>query len=89
MAKVLCSAIFVSGRDQAEAVAHAPSTSSSAKPDSISNVEIDRQRKLVRITLAGRITREAKLYGDQGCIIHQPGLDTVHFKPVKVTQRPG
>ena len=32
-----------------------------------------------------RITREAKLYGDQGCIIHQPGRDSVFFKPVRVT----
>jgi CubicO group peptidase (beta-lactamase class C family) len=35
--------------------------------------------------VANRITREAKLYGDQGCIIHQPGRDTVYFKPVPVT----
>ena len=88
-AKVHCSAIFVSGRDQAEAVAHAPVNFLVPKPASISNVEIDRQRKLVRVTFAGRITREAKLYGDQGCVIHQPGLHTVHFKPVKVTSSLG
>jgi len=39
----------------------------------------------VRVTLANRITREAKLYGDQGCVIHQPGRDTVFFTPVRVT----
>ena len=37
------------------------------------------------MTLASRITREAKLYGDQGCVIHQPGRDSVFFKPVTVT----
>ena len=55
------------------------------KLDSISDVHVDRQRKLVRLTVAGRITREAKLYGDQGCVIHQPGLDSVFFTPVRVT----
>ena len=52
--------------------------------DSITKFEVDRQRKLVRLTVANRITREAKLYGDQGCIIHQPGRDSVFFKPVRV-----
>jgi CubicO group peptidase (beta-lactamase class C family) len=86
-AKVLCSALFVSGRDEAQAVAMMPAIFLAAKRDSISKVEIDRDRKVVRLTLAGRITREAKLYGDQGCIIHQPGIDTVHFTPVKVTSK--
>jgi CubicO group peptidase (beta-lactamase class C family) len=53
--------------------------------DSITNVAVDRQRKLVHLTVANRITREAKLYGDQGCVIHQPGRDSVFFKPVRVT----
>ncbi|MDQ3697338.1 MAG: hypothetical protein M3373_04850 [Gemmatimonadota bacterium] len=76
-AKVLCSALFVSGRDEAEARAHVAPYFLGAKLDSITAFEIDRQRKLVRLTLANRITREAKLYGDQGCVIHQPGRDTV------------
>jgi CubicO group peptidase (beta-lactamase class C family) len=53
------------------------------KVDSLS-VSVDRSRQLVRVTLANRITREAKRYGDQGCIIHQPGTDTIHFSPVAV-----
>jgi CubicO group peptidase (beta-lactamase class C family) len=56
-----------------------------SKLDSITDVHVDRQRKLVRLTLANRITREAKLYGDQGCVIHQPGKDSVFFTPVSVT----
>ncbi|MEO8452736.1 MAG: serine hydrolase [Gemmatimonadota bacterium] len=89
VAKVLCSAIFVSGREEGPSIAFAPVFFLAAKRDSISKVEIDRARKLARITLAGRITREAQFYGDQGCIIHQPGLDTVHFTPVRVTSRLG
>src|SRR5215217_8148025 len=83
-AKILCSALFVSGRDEAEARAHVTPYFIGAKLDSINEMHIDRQRKLVRLTVANRITREAKLYGDQGCIIHQPGHDSVFFKPVRV-----
>jgi CubicO group peptidase (beta-lactamase class C family) len=84
-AKILCSAIFVSGRDSAEARAHVTPYFLGPMIDSITKVEIDRGIRLVRLTVAGRITREAKLYGDQGCIIHQPGRDSVYFKPVRVT----
>jgi CubicO group peptidase (beta-lactamase class C family) len=86
-AKILCSAVFVSGRDTAEARAHVTSYFLGAKVDSITKVDVDRQRKLVRLTVAGRITREAKLYGDQGCIIHQPGRDSIYFRPVRVTTK--
>jgi CubicO group peptidase (beta-lactamase class C family) len=84
-AKILCSSLFVSGRDESEARAHLTSYFLGRKVDSITKVEVDRQRKLVRLTLADRVTREAKLYGDQGCVIHQPGRDTVFFTPVRVT----
>ena len=84
-AKVLCSALFVSGREEQEARANLSPYFLGARLDSISAVHVDRQRKLVRLTLANRITREAKQYGDQGCVIHQPGRDTVFFKPVRVT----
>ncbi|MGQ0701536.1 MAG: serine hydrolase domain-containing protein, partial [Gemmatimonadales bacterium] len=83
-AKVLCSALFVSGRDLAEARAHVASYFLRSKLDSITNIEVDRARKLVRVTLANRLTREAKRYGDQGCVIHQPGQDRVFFTPVPV-----
>ena len=83
-AKLLCSALFVSGRDSAEARAHVTPYFLGPMIDSITNVEVDRSRKLVRLTVANRITREAKLYGDQGCVIHQPGRDSVLFSPVRV-----
>src|SRR5688572_21885926 len=62
-AKILCSAVFVSNRDSAEALAHVTSYFLGPMVDSISRFEIDRQRKLVRLTVANRITRQAKLYG--------------------------
>jgi CubicO group peptidase (beta-lactamase class C family) len=84
-AKVLCSALFVSGRDQTEARRNVAPYFLGARLDSITDFQVDRQRKLVRLTLANRITREAKHYGDQGCVIHQPGKDSVYFTPVRVT----
>src|SRR5687768_13298978 len=84
-AKIFCSGIFVSGRDSAELRDHLTGYFLGRQLDSISRIEIDRTRKLVRITLANRVTREAKQYGDQGCIIHQPGKDSVYFTPVRVS----
>ena len=83
-AKVLCSAIFVSERDPAEARAHLAGYFLGPLIDSITDVHVDRQRRLVRLTVANRITREAKAYGDQGCVITQPGKDTVYFTPMRV-----
>ena len=83
-AKIICSALFVSGREQDEAVAHVTNYFIGNKVDSLS-VAVDRAKKIVRLTLANRITREAKYYRDQGCIIHQPGKDSIFFAPVKVT----
>jgi CubicO group peptidase (beta-lactamase class C family) len=86
-AKILCSALFVSGRDSAEARTHVTTYFIGNMLDSITRFEVDRQRKLVRLTVANRIAREAKLYGDHGCVIHQPGRDSVFFKPVRVATR--
>jgi hypothetical protein len=35
----------------------------------------------------GSVTRTAKFYGDQGCIIHQPDHDGIFFTPVQVKTR--
>jgi CubicO group peptidase (beta-lactamase class C family) len=83
-AKILCSSIFVSQRDEQEARRNLTGYFLGARLDSITT-QVDRARRTVRVTLAGRITREAKYYGDQGCIIHQPGRDSIHFAPVRVT----
>ena len=84
-AKILCSSLFVSGREEQEARAHLTDYFIADKLASITNVHVDRQRKLVRLTLDNRITREAQLYGDQGCVIHQPGRDSILFRPMQVT----
>jgi len=44
---------------------------------------VDRDARLARAALGG-ITREARYYGDQGCIIQNPAKPGIHFKPVPV-----
>jgi CubicO group peptidase (beta-lactamase class C family) len=83
-AKVLCSAVFVSGRDEQEAAKH--SGYWLMPPGEAEHVAftVDRDRKLVRMSLGG-VAREARYYGDQGCIIQQPGKSGIFFTPVPVT----
>lgn len=83
-AKILCSAVFVSGRDAEEAKKNSAYFLMAA-PDRERPVaaEVDRQARRVRVTV-NNITRTAAFYGDQGCVIHPPDHDGVHFTPVPV-----
>ncbi len=83
-AKVLCSAVFVSGRDVEEAKQNSAYFLMTA-PDRDKKIvaDVDRQAKRVRVTVED-VTRTAAFYGDQGCVIHPAGHDGVHFKPVPV-----
>jgi CubicO group peptidase (beta-lactamase class C family) len=85
-AKVLCSAVFVSNRDPAEAFKN---SGFFLFPDAERpgvTYAVDRAQKLVRMT-HGSITRTAKFYGDQGCIIHPDNHDGIYFTPVAVKTR--
>ena len=83
-AKILCSAVFVSGRDVDEARQNSASFLMNA-PDRAKPVavDVDRQHTRVRITI-DNITRTAAFYGDQGCVIHPLDHDGIHFTPVPV-----
>ena len=83
-AKILCSGVFVSGRapeDVARGSAYffMPRT----EQDQV-KWTVDREARLARASL-GTITREARYYGDQGCIIQNPASPGIHFTPVAVT----
>ena len=85
-AKILCSGVFVSSRtpeDVARGSAYffMPQT----EQDSV-KWTIDRRARLARASL-GAITREARYYGDQGCIIQNPDAPGIHFTPVAVRTR--
>ncbi|MEZ5291647.1 MAG: serine hydrolase [Vicinamibacterales bacterium] len=83
-AKILCSAVFVSGRDVEEARKNSAYFLMAAPDRELPvTVDVDRTAKRVRATVKG-ITRTAAFYGDQGCVIHPEGGDGIHFTPVPV-----
>jgi hypothetical protein len=77
-AKVLCSAVFVSGREPAEAFRNSGFFLFPDDQRAGVTYSGDRDRKLVRMT-HGATTRTAKLYGDQGCIIHPQNHDGIFY----------
>ena len=85
-AKVLCSAVFVSGRDEGEAFRNSGYFLFPEDKRAAVTFAVDRDRKLVRMT-HGTTTRTAKFYGDQGCIIHPENHDGIYFTPVAVKSR--
>ena len=85
-AKVLCSAVFVSGRDAAEAFRNSGYFLFPEDRRTGVTYTVDRDKKLVRMT-DGSVTRTARFYGDQGCIIHPQDHDGIFFTPVSVTTR--
>jgi CubicO group peptidase (beta-lactamase class C family) len=97
-AKVLCSGVFVSGREPDE-IKQNSAYFLMVEPDRKKPItaDIDRQAKRVRVTVdttdptaqsprggATAVTRTAAFYGDQGCVIHPADHDGVHFTPVPV-----
>ena len=81
-AKVLCSAVFVSARDPVEAARNSGDVLMASGRDKV-GWHVDREQKLVRMTLDG-VSREARFYGDQGCIIQRPDRPGISFRPVAV-----
>jgi CubicO group peptidase (beta-lactamase class C family) len=85
-AKILCSGVFVSGRTPEDvARGSAYFFMPQAEHDKV-QWTIDTKVKSARATL-GTITREARYYGDQGCIIQNPLRPGIHFKPTAVRTR--
>ncbi len=88
-AKLLCSAIFVTGTEEETAREHCRNVAvdliklpESDLPDITDS--IDYEEKMVRATLRNSLTRTAKFYGDQGCIIHPEDHNGIYFDPVPV-----
>jgi CubicO group peptidase (beta-lactamase class C family) len=84
-AKVLCSAVFVSGRELEDAKnVSGYFLVPEDERDEVTAIDVDRERKTVRVTLRESLTREARFYGDQGCVIIPEGQDGVFFQPTAV-----
>ena len=84
-AKIMCSAVFVTGLDPdfaAENVGYF--TSPYAQRAKVAKPVIDRINKAVHITLPNGVTRTAKHLGSQGCVTLPVGQNSVNFKPIAV-----
>lgn len=83
--KRLCSAVYVSGREVAEALENSATTFLGAKAqralaEGELRLEIDAERRMA-IGTWGPIETRAKFFGDQGCIILPEGSEQVFFTP--------
>ena len=85
-AKILCSAVFITGLDAdfaAENIGYF--TSDYDQRSKVTKREVDQEHKLVGLTLEDGVTRTAKYIGDQGCVTFPLGKDEIYFDPVDVT----
>ncbi|MFM7274626.1 MAG: serine hydrolase, partial [Gammaproteobacteria bacterium] len=88
-AKLLCTSLFVVGRDLRAAIDEdgafvEPPAARRAAEQAV----VDRQRQSVSLRLPGGVTRTARRYGDQGCVILPRGQDRVFFDPLPVRPAP-
>jgi CubicO group peptidase (beta-lactamase class C family) len=82
-AKILCSGVFVSGREPADVARGSAYFFMPRAEQEQVTYTIDREARAARATF-GATTREARQYGDQGCIIQNPASPGIHFTPVPV-----
>ncbi|HCK90561.1 MAG TPA: serine hydrolase [Gemmatimonadetes bacterium] len=84
-AKILCSGVFITGLDAADAAANVGGFISPFDERShVVDTVVDYEQELVALTLPDGVTRTAKRYENQGCVAHGIGEDSVHFVPTTV-----
>lgn len=84
-AKIMCSAIFITGLTPefaAENVGYF--TAPYAERANVSKPMVDYEKKSVSITLPNGVIRTAIYTGDQGCVCLAEGSNSLHFTPIKV-----
>jgi CubicO group peptidase (beta-lactamase class C family) len=81
-AKVLCSAVFLTGLDPADAAENVGYFSSPYE-DRVHVIDtvVDLSRQEVRLTLPSGVTRVARRYGSQGCVALPVGQDSIFYSP--------
>lgn len=87
-AKVMCSAVFITGLDPDFAAANVGGfTAPFAERAKMGKPVIDRANKTVSIPLPDGTQRTAKFFGSQGCIALPQGKTELNFKPVTVKSK--
>jgi len=82
-AKLLCSGIFVVGREKDEFIKNDLLRFPCFSWDDI-EVTVDQKRKSVTLTIEGIPQRTAVYNGDQGCTLLPRGIEDVYFKSVAI-----
>jgi hypothetical protein len=81
-ASVVCSAVFLQGRDPAEAGRNSTAfVVNDADRPTGDRVEVDRARREVRASARGGPVRVARVVGEVGCVTLPEGEDGIHFDP--------
>ncbi len=84
-AKILCSGVFITGLDAADAAENVGGfISPFDERRHVTDTVVDYERQMVSLTLPDGVTRTAKRYGNQGCVAHPIGVDSVYFTPSEV-----
>jgi CubicO group peptidase (beta-lactamase class C family) len=86
-AKVLCSAVFITGLDAEDAAANVGGfTSPFEERVHVVDTVVDYEAQRVSLTLPDGVTRTAKRYKNQGCVTSPIGEDSVYFTPTEVAR---
>jgi CubicO group peptidase (beta-lactamase class C family) len=84
-AKILCSAIFITGRSLASAAAEDGFfVSPPADRRQVTDTVVDTRVQSVTVALANGVHRTARRFGDQGCVTLPGGKDSVEFRPERI-----
>ena len=83
-AKVLCSAVFVTGLDPEFAAENIGYFTGPYEERAKMKWRVDRENKAVHVTLPNGITRTAKFIGDLGCLTLPHGQQSPFFEPPNI-----
>ena len=84
-AKIMCSAVFITGLDPDFAAENVGFfTSPYAERTKVKKPVIDRAARAVHIALPNGVSRTALYLGDQGCVTLPVGRNSVNFTPIRV-----
>tara|TARA_B100000945_G_scaffold99827_1_gene78301 strand:- start:6331 stop:7854 length:1524 start_codon:yes stop_codon:yes gene_type:complete len=86
-AKVLCSAVFVTGLSPDFAAENIGYFTAPYDERAKMKWRVDREHKSVHVTLPNGVTRTAKFVGDLGCLTLPPGEKTPFFEPPNIESR--
>lgn len=80
-AKILCSAVFVTGLEPTFAAENVGYFTAPYEERASLSWRVDRAGQLVHVTLPNGIVRSAKFIGDLGCVTLPRGKDSPYFEP--------